>query len=470
MRCLKQATFIIALLGAIVLAGCGGSNNSTGQSNYNCGSGDQPYKPTTHLKHRSLVTNYYAGNMEVVDATKDQLTSFSFAVGSQPTYMQLSPDGTLTFTNNTGSNSISSFNNFQEAVKATILLGGWTQSFVTSTSNQFGFAAVYNLSNGNPPNAPGGIVRFNPTDGSVNTYDIPFPYVRYLAMDTAEKHLLAFTDVEDSAHWVDLTTADPKTQAPPYYTLTLTNASGTAVALSRPVAAFFSADNSKAYVLSCGTTCGGSSPASVTEIDLTTIAPPASPSSGLVAIPAKVLNQWQQVNGKQIGAQIGLIDLTANKLYVAGSTLTSTAIDCPFPQLATCTTASGGGGNVQDGYFTVIDLTANTASAPIRIGNGVKRWIQNVNGVYWVASLDCGVQSCVSLVKPTAATASTLATANGDATGISYQPNTGQIFTIEGGQLYIYGQAGDAVSSQYNTDIKGQGSDVVYIDASGPCS
>ncbi len=109
------------------------------------------------------------------------------------------------------------------------------------------------LSNGNPPNAPGGIVRFNPTDGSFNTYDVPFPYVRYLAMDTAEKHLLAFTDVDDNAHWVDLTTADPKTQAPPYYTLTLTNASGAAVALSRPVAAFFSADNSKAYVLSCGT-------------------------------------------------------------------------------------------------------------------------------------------------------------------------------------------------------------------------
>ena len=35
-------------------------------------------------------------------------------------------------------------------------------------------------------------MRFNPTDGSLNT-DIPFPYVQYLAMDTAEKHLLAFT-------------------------------------------------------------------------------------------------------------------------------------------------------------------------------------------------------------------------------------------------------------------------------------
>ena len=166
----------------------------------------------------------------------------------------------------------------------------------------------------------------------------------------------------------------------------------------------------------------------------------------------------------------GLIDLTANKLYVAGSTITSTAIDCPYPQLATCTTATGGGNNVQDGYFTVIDLAASTASTPIRIGNGVKRWIRNVNGIFWVGSLSCGVESCVSLVKPGAGTATVLATANGDATGISYQPNTGEIYTIEGGQLLIYGQAGNPVSSQYNTDIKGQASDVIYIDSSGPCS
>ncbi len=71
-----------------------------------------------------------------MDATQDRLTTFTFAVGTQPTYMQPSPDGTLTFVNNTGSNSISSFNNNQEAVKATIQLGGWTQSFVTSIGQQ----------------------------------------------------------------------------------------------------------------------------------------------------------------------------------------------------------------------------------------------------------------------------------------------------------------------------------------------
>ncbi len=117
---MKQATLIIALLGAIVLAGCGGNGDTTSQTTFNNGSGNQPYKPTTHLSHRSLVSNYYSGALQVVDATQDRLTTYSFAVGAQPTYMQSSPDGTLTFVNNTGANSISSLNNITGAIKGTI--------------------------------------------------------------------------------------------------------------------------------------------------------------------------------------------------------------------------------------------------------------------------------------------------------------------------------------------------------------
>jgi hypothetical protein len=115
---LKQATLFIALLGAIFLVGCGGNGDTTSQSTFNNGTGDQPFKPTTHLSHRSVVTNYYGGDMQVVDATQNRLTSYTFATGTQPTYLQSSPDGTLTMSNNTGSNTISSLNNNLEAVKA----------------------------------------------------------------------------------------------------------------------------------------------------------------------------------------------------------------------------------------------------------------------------------------------------------------------------------------------------------------
>jgi len=423
-----------ALLGALLLAGCGNSD-TTSQTNFNNGSGDQPFKPTTHLKHRSVVSNYYAGDLQVMDATQDRLTTFTFATGSEPTYLQSSPDGTLTFVNNTGSNSISSLNNNLESVKGTINLGGSTESFVTSVSNFIGFAAVPSYSNGTF-RVPGAIVRFNPTDGSLNT-QIMFPNVQYLAMDVAEKHLLAFTAVDDDAHWVDLTTIDPTTLVPVVSVLT-TLPTGT---LTRPIAAFFSSDSTKAYILSCGVECGGNSttiagtsyPATVTEIDVTT------PSA------ATVVKQWG-VNG----AQRGMIDLTANKLYVVGST--------------GATTVDAGGNNVNDGYFTVIDLAAGTAAAPIKIGNGSKRIIRNVNGIFWVGAQNCGVQSCITRVNPTTGAAPLLAIANGSATGISLSVNSGETYTIEGGGLFIYDKNANPVTSEYNTDIRGQASDVLYID------
>ena len=94
---------------------------------------------------------------------------------------------------------------------------------------------------------------------------IPFPYVQVLAMDPAQQHLLAFTsgDVsapngDNNAYWVDLTTTDPVTGFPPIAVLALP-----AGALSHPLAAFFSSDSTKAYILSCGPECGGTASPSV---------------------------------------------------------------------------------------------------------------------------------------------------------------------------------------------------------------
>jgi hypothetical protein len=455
---LKQATLILALLGAVLLAGCGGNGDTTSQTDFNNGSGDQPFKPKTHLSHRSLVSNYFGGDLNVMDATEDRLTTYTFAVGAQPTYMQSSPDTTLTFVNNTGSNSISSFNNNLEAVKATIQLGGTTQSFVTSSTNNFGFAAVPNYSNGLPPNLPGAINRFNPTDGSLNTA-IPFPYAHYLAMDPAQAHLLVFTsgDVsapngDDNAYWIDLTKTDtgatsPNLGFPPISVLAPPAGVFPAGTFSRPIAAFFSSDSTKAYILNCGTECGGASAPSVTEIDAISD-PVSTPATNFFPSiyqgTATVVNHWPVS-----GARSGLIDLAANKLYVAGST--TTLID-------------SGGNNVQDGYFTIIDLTAGTASTPIRIGNGVKGVIRNINGVFWVASTDCGVQSCISMVNPATSSGPVLPNANGNATGIALQVNSNEVYTIEGSQLYIYDQNGNSITSTYSTDVKGQPWDVLYID------
>jgi hypothetical protein len=57
-----------------------------------------------------------------------------------------------------------------------------------------------------------------------------------------------------------------------------------------------------------------------------------------------------------------------------------------------------------------------------------------------------------------------LANPYGNGTGVSLQSNSGEVYTIEGGQLYIYKQSGTQIISTYNTDIRGQGYDVLYID------
>ena len=123
---------------------------------------------------------------------------------------------------------------------------------------------------------------------------------------------------------------------------------------------------------------------------------------------------------------------------------------------------------MEDGWFTAIDLAAGTAASPIQIGNGVKRWIRDIDGTFWVASLNCGVQSCVSLVHPAAGTASVLPIAKGNATGISLAAikgdSTDDVYTIEGGELFIYDQQGNPAISEFTTDIKGQGVDVIYIN------
>jgi DNA-binding beta-propeller fold protein YncE len=431
----------IALMGGSLLAGCGGNGDTTSQTTFNNGSGNQPFKPTTHLSHRSLVTNFYASDLAVMDTTQDRLTSYTFATGSQPTYMQPSPDGTLTFVNNTGSNTISSFNNNTEAVKGSIALSGYTESFVTSTSNKVGFAAVPNYNNGTF-RVPGAIVRFNPTDGSLNT-QIMFPNVLYIGMDTAEKHLMAFTQSDNLAYWVDLSSVDANTQVPPYYPLTLTGSSGNVV-LSRPVATYFSADNTKAYVLSCGIECGGAQAATVTEIDTTSITTPATPTTGTV-LAATVLNVWQVQ-----GAQAAYFSASTNKLYVAGST--------------GAVSTDSGANNVFDGWFTAIDLTNATVPTSVAIGPGTGRIIRSINGNFWIGARNCGVSSCVTLVKSDLSSKTVLPLANGDATGISLAKNTGEVYTIEGGELVIYDKNIKPVVSQYQTDIKGQASDVLYID------
>jgi hypothetical protein len=68
------------------------------------------------------------------------------------------------------------------------------------------------------------------------------------------------------------------------------------------------------------------------------------------------------------------------------------------------------------------------------------------------------------MVNSAATTESMLPIANGDATGITLATNNGFVYTVEGGMLFIYDNNLNVFISQYNTNLKGQAFDVLYID------
>jgi hypothetical protein len=119
-----------------------------------------------------------------------------------------------------------------------------------------------------------------------------------------------------------------------------------------------------------------------------------------------------------------------------------------------------------DGWFTEISLASLTSTPTvIAIGPGTNRIIRNIQNTWWIGAQNCGVQTCITNVNSALSAATPLPQpAKGNATGITLAANSGEVYTIEGGQFYMYTQSGATVISQYTTDVKGQAYDVLYIN------
>ena len=275
-------------------------------------------------------------------------------------------------------------------------------------------------------------------------------------MDTAEKHLARLSPMSMTTPTGSISPPSIRTPWFRLAHLTADRFQREPVALSRPVAAFFSADSTKAYILSCGLECGGASASTVTEIDTTSISP-APRWSPVPLTPGRPSPPRSSISGRFRRAH-------RPHRHHGQHALRRRSPPRQIPSRFHCRRTGG--------------TTCRTATSPssisppercahrIRIGNGVKRRIRNVNGVFWVGSINCGVQSCVSMVNPAAGTpASVLANANGDATGIAFQANSGEIYTIEGGELLHLQPAGaaDHLAVQHRHQGPGR-STCIYIN------
>lgn len=161
------------------------------------------------------------------------------------------------------------------------------------------------------------------------------------------------------------------------------------------------------------------------------------------------------------GASNALIDSTT--MYVVGQQ----------PQLAQ-------GETLFAGNLTVVNLANNTAGSPIAISDGqpgaISRMIEADDNTLWIGMTGCTVgiryatnpesgYGCLTMFNTSTKTVNLLEPYLGDATGIAAVTGLHKIYTVEGGQVYIYSTVdGSSIDNQYVT-VTGTASDVAYMDA-----
>lgn len=250
------------------------------------------------------------------------------------------------------------------------------------------------------------------------------------------------------------------------------NTYGAPLVFDHPDKAVFSADGSIAYVLNCGPECGGTN----SSISLLPTAPmlfPIGQESGLLPTEAALSSTCTAAgttNGCTIavpnGASNALVD--GSLMYVVGQKL--------MPD------------GYWGGYMTRVNLSSNTLVAstgaspnPVSISDGIpggpSRLLQADDNTLWIAMTKCtqgeryynptvypGGYGCLTMYNTSTNTVTMLEPYIGDATGIADVEGLHKIYTVEGGQVYIYKTTdGTSIDNQYVT-VTGTASDVAYMD------
>ncbi|MFZ0796315.1 MAG: hypothetical protein WCA13_20170 [Terriglobales bacterium] len=467
------------------------------------GSSPSGTTPTSGLKYRAFITNNVsagtaAAGIYIVDAVNDvRATGSPISVGNTPGMMVVTPNRaqTLVFSGNGtqfSDNVFSVINNASEMNAAHVTLPGMTESFVVSPDSSTAYVAVPSASvvgqpslgavqviglssgtvtatiscpplNPNPPNPPPPPVCVTQGQGDQG---INLPY-QFLFIGNTGARLLAFSEGPDPvADMIAVITPSSIETANPVVTFI--------PGFDHPVAAFFSSDDSTAYVLNCGPECGGTQ-ASIQTLDLTTNT--AGPS-GVVCTPGGDPPCIGTVN--LVAGSVAL--LNGSTMYVAGT---------PASQPCTGQTTAA----TTCGVLTTVDLNTMTVTqppvqppycpagqqCPIIITDGYHNRIAlGANGQLFIGARTCTeifapvppvtgaeVRGCLSiyntLTTPVASVPAggvVIPPENGDVTGIQPIATRQVVYVVQGqsvpqgGTLYIYDDTIDALeynpNDQYN--------------------
>ncbi len=433
----KALILLLFLLPASVIClSCGGSPSST--------------TTTSGIKNRAFVTNNVnsgsgAAGVYIVNADTDvrALTS-PISVGNTPVMMVLTPNRaqTLVFSGDGtqfSDNQFSIVNNATEAVASHLTLPGMTESFVISPDSSTAYVAV--------PAAPvvgqsQGIVEAILLSSGSITGVADVPAVHYLSIDNSGSRLLGFSDNSDAV--AVITTS-----------LIATGDAVTSIGgFDRPVAAFFSSDDSTAYVLNCGAECGGTQ-ASIQQVNLT--------SNTLVGLAAPICT----IDNTQTTQCAGSTFLVSGQtMYIAGTPFSAGGGPSLLCSAGTTTTQA-----TYCGMLTTFDLNTMSVpnAAPIVITDGYhNRMSMAANGQLFIGARTCTeistaeTRGCLSIYNtlPTTTVGSVppggvlVPPENGDVTGLQPIANRTVVYVIQGqgvpqgGSLFIYDATIDAL--EYN--------------------
>src|SRR3954471_4726325 len=421
---LKKAGIFFVLIAAAGWVSCGGGGSS------------KPQRRQTFLAKRAFLTNSStsngAGVVSILDATKDVFGNNVLTVSPGTNVIATTIPGKVTVAASKTTAQVAVIDNTLEQVRGFVSLPAQTESMAVTPDGKWAFAAVHNT-NSIELIDMAGVKLCTTTTSNCTGPIVGVSAPTKIVMNGDGTRLLAFSD--DPAHADSVFVID---------VATVTQVSGPSVATpvlsfgNRAVNAVFASDNSTAYVMSCGSECGGTGPPGVRTLNAKA-APPVA-ISGFVAVPG--------------GATVGALD--GSNLFVAG-------------------TPVGTQGTFNGGKVTKINATTLSVGTAVPMTPGYHDLMTVQAGKVFIGSRTCGLttpqpapapanQGCLGIYDE----GSTVVTPDFggqplDVTGMQAISGRTVVYVIVGGELQIFDANTSALQSQ-QLDILGHAEQVVQVD------
>jgi hypothetical protein len=422
------------------------------------------------LASQGVTATFTFGGLVIINGDNDTIPRLApLSGGNSPGIMAISPSRNIVATVDSSTNTVFAVNTAAESsIGGGVRLPGSTSSLVVPTASPTGFAAVPGATV-NGFSFVGAVAALNFASGSFTA--IAVNNAQTVVSNSTGTQLLVFSADSDL-----VTVLFPGAAIPPVDTNCLTTdvtppnpvspgspcAIVTAPSFSRPVNAIVNGNT--AYILSCGTQCGGS--AFNGSNALTCGSNPAAVAQACVSVfdlGSLTVTQSIPVDAATMAL------LNGSTLYVAGTPPTNN--DCSSQSTAATIC----------GRLDVVNLASATVTATAVITDGYHdRMDLTANGQVFIGSHDCTsignvnlpgngeIRGCLSIYR-TADGSVLIPPDNGDVTGLQGFTTRNVEYVAQDGQLLVYDTTKDILLindfvPEGSIDIVGHVGDVKAID------